>query len=408
VDVRREIEELVAIGRRGPGTDAERRAARHLEGRLRDLGRAAAVEHVDAWPNWPISYALFVVLAIVGSALSVAKPALGGAFVLVATLAVFADATSLLTLPRRVAGRRASQNVVSTEQGAKPGTLVLVAHYDAGRTGLVFARWVQERRALLGRTMRRPIGPFEPLLWAEVVLLACCVLRLVGVSGPVLTTVQFVCTAGLIIAVALLIDVAVSAVVPGANDNASGVAVALALADRHGGRLEHFHLCVLFTGAQEALSAGMRAFMRGRRRQLDRQRAVFLNLDEVGAGTVRFTRREGTLVALRSHDQLVQLCEQIVDDDEEGRAFAARGLVPRVPTDAYVAQLAGFPAITVCCRDALDYTPEHHRLGDVPARVDDRSLERAIGFCSELIRRVDADLGPGLRREPTVLREPAS
>jgi Peptidase family M28 len=182
--------------------------------------------------------------------------------------------------------------VVSPEHGDKPGTLVLVAHYDAGRTGLVFARWVQERRAALAQAMRRPIGHFEPVFWAQVVLLVCCVLRLVGVSGPVLTTVQFVCTAGLIVAVALLVEVAVSNVVPRANDSASGVGVALALADRHGGRLEHFDLWVLLTGAKEALSVGMRAFMRSRRRQLDRQRTVLLNLDEVGAGTVRFTRRE--------------------------------------------------------------------------------------------------------------------
>jgi hypothetical protein len=101
---------------------------------------------------------------------------------------------------------------------------------------------------------------------------------------------------------------------------------------------------------------------------------------------------------LRCHDQLVQLYEQIVADDEGGRAFAARGLVLRAPTDAYIARLAGFPAITLCCREALDYAPEHHRVGDVPARVDDRALERAIGFCSELVRRLDADLGPELRR----------
>jgi hypothetical protein len=405
VDVRREIEDLVAIGRRWPGTEGERRAARHLAGRLRELGRDATVEHVDTWPNWPISYSLFLALAVAGSAVSASKPALG-ALVLVATLALFADATSLLPLPRRVAGRRASQNVVSPEHGSKPGTLVLVAHYDAGRTGLLFSRWAQERRAALSQAVRRPIGPFEPVFWGEIVLLVCCVLRLVGVSGPVVTTVQLVCTAGLIIALALLVDVAVSSVVPGANDNASGVAVALAIADRHGGRLEHFDVWVLFTGAQEALSGGMRAFVRSCRRQLDRRRTVLLNLDEVGAGTVRFTRREGALIALRCHDRLVQLCEQITEDDEDGRAFASRGLVLRVPTDAYVARLAGFPAITICCRNTLDYAPEHHRPGDVPARVEDRALEHAIGFCSELIRRLDADVGPELHRE-TVLGEAA-
>jgi hypothetical protein len=118
---------------------------------------------------------------------------------------------------------------------------------------------------------------------------------------------------------------------------------------------------------------------------------------------VRFTRREGALIALRCHHQLVQLCEQ----NRRGRRGRAGVCRPRPgparPTDAYIARLAGFPAITLCCRNALRYAPEHHRVGDVPARVDDRALERAIGFCSELVRRVDADLGPELRRGMTVL-----
>ncbi|MDQ4129378.1 MAG: hypothetical protein M3133_00040, partial [Actinomycetota bacterium] len=67
MDALRQIESLVAFEGRGPGTDSERRAAGHLEGRLRDLGRQAQREPVDAWPAWQATHALHALAAAVGS-----------------------------------------------------------------------------------------------------------------------------------------------------------------------------------------------------------------------------------------------------------------------------------------------------------------------------------------------------
>jgi hypothetical protein len=46
IDAREEIEALVGFEGRGPGTDAERRAAMHVSARLEHLGRAGATEQV--------------------------------------------------------------------------------------------------------------------------------------------------------------------------------------------------------------------------------------------------------------------------------------------------------------------------------------------------------------------------
>ncbi len=54
----------------------------------------------------------------------------------------------------------------------------------------------------------------------------------------------------------------------------------------------------------------MRAFLRRHRRELPRDRTVFLNLDEVGAGTPCFAVREGPVLAARAHEQLTGLCEE--------------------------------------------------------------------------------------------------
>ena len=65
----------------------------------------------------------------------------------------------------------------------------------------------------------------------------------------------------LIVYVALLLDIALSPAAAGENDNASGVAVVLRLAERLDG-LEHFGVHVLFTGSQKAMAQGMRAFLK--------------------------------------------------------------------------------------------------------------------------------------------------
>ena len=399
MDLRADIEALVDVGRRAPGSDAERRAAAYLKQRLEGLGRAVEVESVDAWPAWPLAYAVLAATAVVGSVLSVSVPALGAGLALTAALLTFLDAGVLLPTVRRLLGRRASQNVVSWGGGDKPGMLLLVAHYDAGRGGIALGQKAETRRAAFGNLVRRPIGPLEPLFWAELAILVCCVLRLAGLSGLLLTVAQFIPTVLLIVAVALLLDIALSPTKAGENDNATGAALVLRLAERFGGgRLDHFDVHVLLTGGQKAIAAGSRAFLKRHKHELGRERAVVLNLDAVGSGTVRYTSREGPLVAIKSHPQLVQLCRAIAEDDEDENAFGARPLVNRSPSDGYAARSAGLPAITISCRGRLDY---------VPARVDAEAIERAEGFCAELIRRLDAEVGPDLRAqaEETVLSE---
>ena len=51
--------------------------------------------------------------------------------------------------------------------------------------------------------------------------------------------------------------------------------------------------------------------------------------------------------------------------------------------------------------------PEHHQPGDTVERVDLDALERAYGFCGQLIERIDASIGPDLTldREHTRLTE---
>jgi Peptidase family M28 len=394
LDLQAELDAILDLGRRAPGSDAERRTALHLRERLEELGRTAEVEPLPTYTGWPLAYALLAATTVAAGVLAIYEPVAGAALALAAALLTFLDAGMQIPTVRRLLGRRASQNVISWADAGKPGAIVVVAHYDAGRAGLAHTDANARRKAALSGLIRRPIGGLQPVFWAELAVLACTLLRLVGLDGTAVSAVQFVPTLLLIVAVALLADIALSGTKAGENDNASGCVLALRLTERYGDSLQHFDLHVLFTGAQKAGAAGMRAFLRRHHTRLRPDTTVFVNVDEVGSGAVRYTRREGALVTLRSHPQLTSLCDDIAEDDE-----SAEPIVNRSASDATAAGAAGFPAITVTCRDRLDYAS---------GRVDERALEAAEGFCAELIERLDAEVGPSIVApvEATALSEP--
>ena len=379
LDAAPEIQALTAFENRQSGTDAERRAAEHLTGRLRALGRDARAEPILVWPRWYLTHLVHALLAIAGSAISVGNALLGTILAAIALISTLGDLTGRLPLIRRATGRRASQNVVSTEERRRPGTLILTAHYDAGRGGAAF-----------NRAQNRPVG--QAFVAAIALVLVTTVARLAGLHNLVLEIVQFIPTVALIIGVPYLADIALSGPVPGANDNASGVATVLRLAERYQGSLDHLDVWVLLPGAQEAGALGTRAWLRQHRRSLNSRATIVLNVDEVGAGTVRYTTKEGPLAALRTHRQLVALCRRLEDEDRDERRYQAEATTARRPTDAWAARTRRLPAITITCAPA----PHHHKPTDTPENVDAKALERAFGFCSELIELIDEEVGPDI------------
>ncbi len=325
-------------------------------------------------------------LAIGGSVLAVSEPIAGLALVLVATVSAFADLLAAIPLVRRLLGRRASQNVLSAEGGEKPGVLVLTAHYDAGRGGTLFSARALRRRARIGAALRRPLGPYEGFFWALFAVLVCTALRVFDLDGTVLTAVQYVPTVILIAYVPLLADTAVSAVSPGANDNASGVATVLRLAERHGGRLEHFDVWVLLTGAGGGLPLGMRQFLRAHRDELDPVTTAFLCVERAGDGDPHHVEREGNLLTTAYHPSLRELCDEL----------GLPALRSRTPTDVQLARGRGYPAIAITASDETGYSPGFGQPSDSLAQLDPEALEETFERCSELVGLIDQRIGPRL------------
>jgi Peptidase family M28 len=397
------IRHLCSFGDRRAGTDAERRAANWLADTLRNSGRTAEVEPNYVHPQYPLVHAVHCLLGIAGSLASLEIPALGFAIVLAAALSMYLDLNTRLYLTRRLFFRRASQNVLSRgPRPDAPARVVICAHYDAAQTGRIFEPRTVERAARIQARLPFPIGPFRLIFWSLASLVPILGARMAGIEANWLSLIQLIPTLILIASVFLLVDVSLSEVVPGANDNASGVATALSLAgelDRD--RPEHLDVWVLLPGGGWALHEGMRSFLGAHREELPRDSTYFLFVDTVGAGQVRFEIATGWVVSYPIDTRLVEMCEALAEADREGEdTYGARAFRhPGFPGDGIAARVRRYAGTTVSCADELDVVPGVHTAADLPDRVDPAALQRAHSFALALVRLLDREVG---RRSPVV------
>jgi hypothetical protein len=387
IDALEEIEALVAHEGRWAGTEGERRAAEHLAARLRSLGRDVEIEPAVVRPDYPLTYVLHILFALAGGAVSARRPRLGIAALLATIVSGFGDGNARFHLLRRLTRPAVTHNVLSRERGGKPGTLVILAHYDAAKTGWLFDPKALERRVRLGRRLGLDIGLFEPFTWSLLALLGLAVLRAVGVKSRALGAARLAPMLILAAHVPLLLQIRASEAVPGAADNAAGVATALRLAERHGGRLRNFEVWVLFTGAEEGLLLGMREWIGRHKHELDPRRTIFLNLDEAGYGTVRYVTADGSDGAASDAPKLSELCDEVRAGCRDAQPMPSLALA-----DASVAAQHGYRAIRIACLPEPTFAPQYHRPTDTPDRLDPQAPERAFEFCSQLIERIDTRL----------------
>jgi hypothetical protein len=262
--------ELTDFANRVAGSDAERRAALALRERLRSLRREAEIEPFRFHQRWALAQAIAAGLAVIGSVVSVSSAVPATLLVAFATMSSLLEAGRIAALLSRLTGTRASQNVSSPPSDSRqprPGLLVLAASYDAPRA-TAFARVADRVR-----------DPWLILGAALLAVLACCVLRLLGVEGNGLTAVQLVPTLLLLAAVPLLVDAELAPIGDGAAE-AAGVEIAIALAEQLDAELEQLDIWLVLAGAGGALGAGMRVWRRRHRDELNARPAVTI---EVGA-----------------------------------------------------------------------------------------------------------------------------
>jgi hypothetical protein len=390
------IGELCSFEGRLAGTDAERRAANRLAERLREQGRRVEVEPTYVHPQLGLLYALHCAIGFAGSLVAVAVPALGFGLVLLAATSMYLDMNARFYLLRRLLFRRASQNVVARgDRLDAPARVLITAHLDAARTGAAFS---PRRMRLLGRVSSMLPFVFSPtraLFWSLAILVPILGIRMAGVDSNAISLLQLPPTLVLLVGIFAFVDIELSDVVPGANDNASGVAAAISLADElKANAPENLDVWVVLTGGEECFMQGMRSFVRSHRKLLADRPSYFVNLDSVGGGRVRYTSSEGLAVSFDMGKRMNELCEAIASAGEAKNGSRPKPLAWGFASDAVPIRLARHEATTITTLpEGSIVAANYHLSADRPDAVDAKAVDQAHDFALELIRQIDRDVG---------------
>jgi hypothetical protein len=352
------VEALLGFSGRGPCTDAERRAAGWLHDELRRSGHSAWVETHWVRPQWPGSLLLACALGIAGALASTRVPVAGAVLAAVAALSLAMDAAGRPGVLRGVFARRATQNVLVVAPDPERVAVLVCARYDAPRRGLLFA---EPLRRLAARA-----GP-DPRAWlalAAAVVALGAGLRAADVGGTGVGVLQFTGAVLLVLGVAAACDFMLSAHAPGANDNASGTAAALAVFDELSRRpLQRLSPGLLLVGAGEDAPLGLRAQLGADRpRPAD---TVLVELGPCGAGTAHWRSTQDQLVA------------------------AASGVAPRIRGRRGAGVLRGIP--TVWIGGLAGGIAPRARQGD-DTGVDPDAIAAAAGVAIAVVVALDAAL----------------
>jgi len=257
--------------------------------------------------------------------------------------------------------------------GERRRTIVLVAHHDAAHTGLMW----NPRMAVGGSREGHPSFALLPEL--AMAAMALGPRRLKGPARAVLA-----------VAASLSLEVTRGATVPGASDNATGVAAVIELVRRFAaGPLAHTEVVAVLPGAEESGMGGMAAWLATAR--LDPVSTLVLGLDTLGAGEPMLCSAEGPLWRVRYRPEDLTLADTGARraGREPPRRFRIGGW-----TDPVLARLAGLPAISMLSLRGNSFS-DYHLPTDTPERVDWTSVNDCLAIAEETARTFACDYGMG-------------
>jgi len=291
---------------------------------------------------------------------------------------------------RRLLPRRPTWNVVA-ECGDPHAehTVVFVAHHDAAHWSLLFAPQVPEFfgerfPGLLERSDTTPPVMF-PVFGGPL---------LVALSG--LTGSRALRTAGAALALGtagVMAEIGSRSVVPGGNDNLSGVATVLGLAHLLRERpVRGLRVLLVSTGSEESFMEGMQGFARRHFPRLPVERTHVVCLDTVGSDRLMQLEGEGMLW-MRDYPQafkdLVSACAA------QAGVELVRGLRFRNATDGLLALKRGYPAVMIGSINRYKAPANYHWPTDTAENVDYDTVVGAMRLCEQVVRRIAGDPSAG-------------
>ncbi|MDQ8043837.1 MAG: M28 family peptidase [Solirubrobacteraceae bacterium] len=388
LDLLREVIEQHAAIDRPAGSPGEFRSAELLRERLADAGLDARIEPATFHEGWPSALAMAVSLPL---AVGVVNPRFGRkTFAALSILAgaLFADDIDNRGrwLRRALRRERATTNVIA-EIGAPdaPATLVVMAHHDAGRTGVMFDQTLQkklwERFPERIESVDESLPYWWPAFAAPVAVAAGLLARIrsVRLAGAAFCAVAF----------GLLMDIRRSPTVPGANDNLSAVGLLVALAERlKGAPIDGVRIVLLSAGAEEELQGGIHGYVEQHGRDLDPTSTYFFAVDTVGSPQLVMLEGEGP-VAMHDYTD-ASFRDLTAEVAEQAGVSLERGMRSRFSTDAIVPSRANFPTVALVSLAPWRAPSNYHLMTDTPENLDYETVSATVELTEQVARRLAA------------------
>lgn len=381
------------IGGRGSCTLQERKAGDYVADQLRSLGIGnVRAQTFQGLPSSYWAYALSFAVALTGSLLVLL---LGGRDVLILAAilnglgvwGMLAESEFAPSWVRWLLPRQPSLNItgrVAPKSGVQQ-RVILCAHLDTHRTPVFYSsrRWYAVFGLLVGLTFLSMIaGVF---LYTTAVLMDWSGLRWASLA---LIPIQA-------FSLGMCLHADFTPVSPGANDDASGVAAVLTLAKRLAKNpLERTEVHLAFTGCEEAGAWGMAFFLDENAKQLGRD-AIYVVLDEVGLGTLKYLSSDGLLLKHRTHQRALEIARATALALPGVKTLEGAGIAY---TDALQATKRGLIALTLCTvpEPQSGIESHWHRMSDALENVSAKDLENSLNFVWALLEQVDHP-APALR-----------
>lgn len=380
--LRAHLEELERI-ERPSASEGERRAAEWLVERMAEVGAEARIEaepaHGTYW--WPLGIGA-ALGALGGIAALRGRRLLGGALAAAGAAGIASDYPPGPRWLRRLLPTRTTYNVVC-ELGPADAerTIVLIAHHDAARSGLVFHPALPDLADRLGLVERSDTSP--PLM-APVV------------GGPALAALgalsgwRGLSRLGALLGIgsaAAMAEIGLRDTVPGANDNGTSVVALIALAERLVAEPpDGTRVILLSTGSEESFSEGMKAFGERHFQNLPRESTFFLCLESIGSPHLLALRGEGFLKMREYPPRALALMDGLA---EELGIWLFPNLRLRNGTDGMEPLAAGYEtAVLAGCTD-LKQPANYHWPHDLAENVEFGTVADAVRLSEAAIRRLD-------------------
>ncbi len=251
-----------------------------------------------------------------------------------------------------------------------------MGHVDTQRTPLIFKS-------------RGWVAAYETFTTLAFILLVAQVLfYLIGsvTQWSWIWPVTILSALGAVLLAALCIQADLTPYTRGANDNASGAGLVLALAQHFQAEpLQHTRLWLACTGCEEVEHDGAIHFFRRHRSQLKDPRALVF--ESPGCAGPAWLIREGIIVPFHADPQLAALAERLAREHPEWGAYPT--FIKSGNTEMANALHHGVPALALVGNDRQHHLPNWHQVGDTYDKINLEVAGRAYAFAWAFIRALD-------------------